>query len=280
MELQFYENSYPKVGQLVMCIVKSIDDNSITVELLEYNNLQGMILISELTRRRIRSIKQITEVGKFEVAVVTKIDIDTNCIDLSKKATSPEEITICQNNYNKAKIINNIAKYFAEVNNLNVLKFYQNIIWPLYKKYVHCYEAFKLLLDGFDIFTDLIIEDQIKIILTEYILKKMKNQDSKIYAKIDLKCFEYEGIDAIKNALILGLQKCNNFKIIYLAAPEYLLCYQSNDLQKGISVLNDIIKIIKDSIEKNGGNLIVTEDPKVLSNNDLKNLMEKAEEIF
>lgn len=278
MEFQFYEESYPKVGQVVMCIVKSLDDNSITVELLEYNNLQGMILMSELTKRRIRSIKQITEIGKIEAVVVTKIDTNTNCIDLSKKAASLEEITICQNNYNKAKIVNNIVKHFTEVNNLDILQFYQNIIWPLYKKYTHCYEAFKLLIDSFDIFKDLIIEEQIKIILTEYILKKMKIQDSKICAKIDLKCFEYEGIDAIKNSLNLALQKCNNLKIIYLAAPEYLLCYQTNNLEKGIFILNEVIETIRTDIVKNGGSLNVIEDPKVLSNNDLKILIEEAEE--
>lgn len=38
------------------------------VALLEYNNIEGMILLSELSRRRIRSINKLIRVGKQEVS--------------------------------------------------------------------------------------------------------------------------------------------------------------------------------------------------------------------
>jgi hypothetical protein len=37
------------------------------LQLLEYNNIEGMILLSELSRRRIRSINKLLRVGKNEV---------------------------------------------------------------------------------------------------------------------------------------------------------------------------------------------------------------------
>ena len=37
------------------------------VSLLEYDNIEGMILLSELSRRRIRSINKLIRVGKQEV---------------------------------------------------------------------------------------------------------------------------------------------------------------------------------------------------------------------
>jgi translation initiation factor 2 alpha subunit (eIF-2alpha) len=35
------------------------------VQLLEYNNIEGMILLSELTRRRIRSVSKLIKVQNF-----------------------------------------------------------------------------------------------------------------------------------------------------------------------------------------------------------------------
>ena len=43
------------------------------VKLLEYDNIDGMILLSELSRRRIRSIQKLIRVGRNEVVVVLRV---------------------------------------------------------------------------------------------------------------------------------------------------------------------------------------------------------------
>ena len=51
---RFYEQKYPEIDDVVMVNVRSIADMGAYVHLLEYNNIEGMILLSELSRRRIR----------------------------------------------------------------------------------------------------------------------------------------------------------------------------------------------------------------------------------
>lgn len=46
------------------------------VKLLEYDNIDGMILLSELSRRRIRSMQKLVRVGNNEVVVVIRVDKD------------------------------------------------------------------------------------------------------------------------------------------------------------------------------------------------------------
>ena len=46
----------------------------ITITQLEYDNIEGMILLSELSRRRIRSIQKLIRVGRNEVVVVLRVD--------------------------------------------------------------------------------------------------------------------------------------------------------------------------------------------------------------
>ena len=52
------------------------------VKLLEYNNVEGMILMTELSRRRIRSINKLLRVGKQEVVMVLRVDRERGALFL------------------------------------------------------------------------------------------------------------------------------------------------------------------------------------------------------
>jgi len=73
---RFYEKEFPDLEDLVMVNVKSIAEMGAYVQLLEYNNIEGMILLSELSRRRIRSINRLLRVGNNEVVMVIRVDRD------------------------------------------------------------------------------------------------------------------------------------------------------------------------------------------------------------
>jgi len=62
-DCRMYEQKYPEVDDVVMVQVKSIAEMGAYVSLLEYNGIEGMILLSELSRRRIRSITKLIKVG-------------------------------------------------------------------------------------------------------------------------------------------------------------------------------------------------------------------------
>jgi len=61
-DCRMYEAKFPEVDDVVMVQVKSIAEMGAYVSLLEYNNIEGMILLSELSRRRIRSITKLIKV--------------------------------------------------------------------------------------------------------------------------------------------------------------------------------------------------------------------------
>ena len=182
-----------------------------------------MILLSELSRRRIRSIQKLIRVGRNEVVVVLRVDKEkgaflvlqlphiTRCttssclsllplragyIDLSKRRVSPEDITKCEERYMKSKTVASIMRHVAsKVPSVNgevlegeqakqaeaeaaetkrarraakkegheedvadenqggganeearLEQLYEEIAWPLGRKYGHPYDAFKLAL--------------------------------------------------------------------------------------------------------------------------------------
>lgn len=71
---RFYKHRYPKQEDVVMVNVRSIAEMGAYVTLLEYNNIEGMIMLSELSRRRIRSINKLVRIGRNECVVVIRVD--------------------------------------------------------------------------------------------------------------------------------------------------------------------------------------------------------------
>jgi len=64
-DCRMYESKYPDVDDVVMVQVKSIAEMGAYVSLLEYNGIEGMILLSELSRRRIRSITKLIKARTY-----------------------------------------------------------------------------------------------------------------------------------------------------------------------------------------------------------------------
>ena len=76
LSCRFYKQIYPETDDVVMVNVRSIAEMGAYVHLLEYKNIEGMILLSELSRRRIRSINKLIRVGRNECVVVIRVDKD------------------------------------------------------------------------------------------------------------------------------------------------------------------------------------------------------------
>jgi translation initiation factor 2 subunit 1 len=69
-------------------------------------------------------------------------------IDLSKRRVDPEDVCKCEERYNKAKAVHSVLRHVAEVKKKNLEYLYQTIGWPLYKRYGHAYDAFKIAMSG------------------------------------------------------------------------------------------------------------------------------------
>jgi len=65
-------------------------------------------------------------------------------IDLSKRRVSAEDVVKCEERYNKSKAVHSIMRHVAEKTEKDLEEINDMIAWPLYDKYGHAYEAFKL----------------------------------------------------------------------------------------------------------------------------------------
>jgi len=142
MNCRMYEGEFPEIDDVVMVQVTSIAEMGAYVRLLEYNNTEGMILLSEVSRRRIRSINKLIRVGRQEVCMVLRVDQEKGYIDLSKRRVSPEDVQKCEERFQRSKAVHSIVRHVSDIVHLDMEAVYRTSTWPLYLKFGHAYEAF------------------------------------------------------------------------------------------------------------------------------------------
>jgi len=290
LSCRFYQQKYPAVDDVVMVTVKSIAELGAYVELLEYNNIQGMILLSELSRRRIRSMNKLIRIGNTEPVVVIRVDEEKGYIDLSKRRVGKEDIQKCNEKFSKAKNVNSILRHIGELlgykEDEEFEALYQQTAWFLEEKYknaVSAYDIFKEAVTDNSILAECGLSEEAQKVLIEQLQMKLQPQAVKIRADIDCFCYEYEGIDAVKAALREGLALGSEeipIKINLVSSPHFVVTTQTTEMQDGVKRVEAAIEAIRASIEKAGGVLKVKMAPKVVTavdDADLNRMMEVAE---
>jgi len=285
LQCRMYESVYPEVNDLVMVTVQQIADMGAYVTLNEYNNLEGMVLLSELSRRRIRSVQRLIRVGKCEVVVVLRVDKEKGYIDLSKRRVTPEEVEKFEEKYNKSKAVHSILRHVAEKRDMGLEELYTAVGWPLYRKHGHAYDAFKAALgDAEGVFPVASMDASLRQDLLSIIVRRLTPQRMKIRADIEVACFGYEGVDAVKMALAAG-EVCSTeevpIKVKLVAPPLYVLLTTCMDRQRGLEVMQRALDAIEAAIRPvPGGQMVVKMKPKAVSESEdkeLADMMKKAE---
>ncbi|KAH9702638.1 eukaryotic translation initiation factor 2 subunit alpha-like [Citrus sinensis] len=246
LECRMYEARYPEVDMAVMIQVKNIADMGAYVSLLEYNNIEGMILFSELSRRRIRSVSSLIKVGRIEPVMVLRVDKEKGYIDLSKRRVSEEDIQACEERYNKSKLVHSIMRHVAETLGIDLEAFKIIVTDPDSVLNSLTREVKEIGPDGQEV-TKVIpaVTEEVKDALVKNIRRRMTPQPLKIRADVEMKCFQFDGVLHIKDAMRKAEAAGNNdcpVKIKLVAPPLYVLTTQTLDKVSTTSfVLEDIL---------------------------------------
>jgi translation initiation factor 2 subunit 1 len=216
----------------------------------------------------------------------------TGYIDLSKRRVSPEDITKCEERYNKSRTVHSILRHVAEKTEIPLETLYETIGWPLNKRFGHALDAFRLSITNPDVWADVQAPSTAAMDeLQSYIKTRLTPQPTKIRSDIEVTCFGYEGIDAIKKALKAAEQTTRpppagvaeddtEIKVKLVAPPLYVLSCNTIDKNHGIALLEDAINTMTADIRASGGDCVVKMAPKAVDKTDdaeLQALMEKRE---
>ncbi len=231
--MKFYSNKIlPKLNEYV--IVKIIGHNNTTgilCQLLEYNNLDALILATEISKYKI-NIEKKFPINKEVICFVYSIDSNKNHINLSVKNISKDESDEILLNYkNKIMIYNFINKILSK-------KYDSIILEEIICKY------FDLNLNyTFDDFLNNI--DNLTNIFDSYIINLFKSKLIKTNMELELKF----NLHYLENNFTEIIKKFNK-NIKYISPGEYCIRLEfdnSNEEKyenKFLEYSNEIIKLL------------------------------------
>lgn len=260
---RFYPNEYPKVGDIVVVKLEELTDIGVRVSLLEYGGLEGSIMLTELSRKRFRSIRRIIKIGETDVVEVIGVEPAKGIIDLSKKAIiTDQERAEALRKYNERSRVHSIvlelARQMTKQQDNQQTDASSKIVEQVYREFIwdqldDPYQYFKE-------YADRKPEEQIEPVIPEeyrllekIIVKRMKSKKQRIRAEVTINCYAPNGIDRIIEALEAGTKISNQIKITYQRAPIYELSLETNQLDQGIQILEECFSVIQTKIQELGG---------------------------
>ncbi|KAA0150536.1 hypothetical protein FNF27_03984 [Cafeteria roenbergensis] len=270
---RFYPKEAPDEEELCMVKVRRVAEMGAYVDLLEFEDREGMVLLSELSRRRIRSIKKLIGEGKMEVCMVIRVNEEAGYIDLSKRRVDPEDRIEYESFYNRAVVVQNTMRKIvkdtfdpaAHEDGFNPLRsICERLSWRLYKEYPHAIDGLTAiardpaLLDGYD------LTEPEKASLLDQLARKSKAVATKVRTDVQVTCFGYEGVVAIREALGKAHDESTEefpMSITNVAPPVYAITTVTADVDGGIEALNRATEAARAAVVKYGGNLVVISKP-------------------
>ena len=155
-------------------------------------------------------------------------------------------------------MIDGIIKLLSIKTKKPLLYLYENIVWPLYKMSKNPYILFELILTESKKLKKINLDYDIYEELIKIINFRMAQKSLKIKSYFKLTCFNFYGIDAIKESLLNGEKKGTQnipikFKIV--ASPIYECCINTtidNQLE-AIGIMDEALLEVKNTITMKGG---------------------------
>lgn len=260
----WYRNKYPCVGDFVKCKIKYVDEISVLVSLVEYNDIEACILLTNLSRKKSKSAIHV-RIGKLETAEVERIDIVKKYIDLNKVYKVDGPVAIYEEEYNNAKKCNSILEKLSRKTNISLSDIYSEL-WDLIdlSEYQTMHELFSNIINNHTIVDQLFTNcKDARDMLCKYIEKEYSPKIYEIRASISITCFSKYGAEGIRNVgkemnILYPMTSCKRSSDLYF----YIT---TNSIDPNLDVLNQYIIEFKNKMNKIGGDVAIIKYPEIIN---------------
>jgi translation initiation factor 2 subunit 1 len=220
----------PSLGELVVCKIKKINPNSGFAKLEEYENLEGMIHISEVSSGWVRDIRSFIKPEQMVIAKVIRID-DMNRISLSLKRVDERQENEKLKEYKLNQRAEKMLQLAAARQKKTLEQAYEEIGYLILESMGSLYVGFKTALQAPEQLKKRGIPDMWIKIMKEIAEKSIEQKDFEFKAKLMVKSSAGDGIKKIRETLksveLMGLE------VHYITAPEYSIKFRTKNAKKG-----------------------------------------------
>ena len=271
-ECRIKENEYPEEGEIVVARTTSTDGDILNMKLTEYGDIPGLVLSSELSKKRIRSMHQITKVGNAEVCQVLKVDRARGYIDLSLRSVGEREKRMCLENAGKNKLAYQIMLKAARLAGVPVKRIYEEVGYERARKHGTLYSYLACAKDDPELLAG---DEKYGKYFAQVLEEQFKPSSFKV--RIDLDVTDaIGGVASIKAAFRQASSLDGTLEIVLLRSPTYSITKIGDSKNESFDVVNRASELVKEYIEKHGGTFSVASPAKVYGEKNKHMLLDES----
>jgi translation initiation factor 2 subunit 1 len=252
---------YPKINEFAVCKVNKITNYGVFVELLEYDNIEGFIHISQVSSTWIKNIHNHVKPNQVRVAKVLSVDESKHHVDLSFNRVSNADEKRKISDYRLFKRSQSLLQIIAKELNISDDVAWEEIAEPILSVDDSLYSGFvNILKYGVEICPKLKTKYVSK--LKEVLSKNITIKDKFITGVIETNSDKENGCKIIKNNLEKSIKEHSNAKIKYIGPGKYELVVSAIDYKNAIKDFKKISELITKNLKGCNLNIIKSDKKK------------------
>jgi len=247
----YKKQGLPEKNDLVICTIKEATPSSVFVILDEYDKLEGMIHVSEITRRWVRGMKTYLKAGMKLVCQVMDVDRVKKFVNVSSRRVGAGQQRNKMAEWSNEKKADDILEIFAKQNGMTSKAVYDAIGNKGIQKYNLLYPFLKeVAAQGEARLAELGVDKKLAGQFVEFVQKRIVPPKAQIDANLMLVTNASNGVELVKKIIneVKDAAKKGGAEmdVKYLGAPNYKLTLISKNFKK----LEETFKTISDYIVK------------------------------
>jgi translation initiation factor 2 subunit 1 len=248
------QSEFPEESELVVCTVQSVKNFGAFVSLDEYGGKEGFIHIRDVATGWVKYIRDYVREGQKIVCKVLGVDSSKGHIDLSLKSVNEhqkrEKIQQWKNENKADKLIEIVAERMG----IKKGECYEIFGYDLIDTYGSLFGAFETIAAH----PQSLEEEGLSGDWTKLFIEVAKENVTPSYVQIDgymeMTCFQSDGVDRIKDALIAGIVSSKEqVRIQYIGAPKYRVVVAAADYKTAEEEMKSVTTSIISSLQSCGG---------------------------
>ncbi len=213
---------YPKINELVICKVTKITNYGVFVELLEYNNIEGFIHISQVSSTWIKNIHNHVKLNQIRASKVLHVDVSKNQVDLSFNRVAAVDEKRKISDYRLFKRAQGILVTIAKQLEIDSDELWEKIAEPLLEVENNLYTGFvNLIKYGPEKYSDL--DEKLTPKVIDILSKNITIKEKIITGVLKVSCLKEDGAKIIREGCTASLKNKKNVSMIYVGPGRFAI---------------------------------------------------------
>jgi len=239
---------YPQINEVVICKIIKITDFGVFAELLEFENAESFIHISQVSSTWVKNIHNHVKINQIKAARVLKVDESKRQIDLSFSRVTDQDEKRKVSDYRLFLRAQGLLNVVAKENNISQDDVWQNVAEPIFEKESSLYKGFvNIIKYGIK---DYAINKEYAEKLISVLSKNITIKDKEISGVLKITSNKENGVELIKNALLKIEKKYSQSKLFYFGPGKYELKVTSKDYKLASKYFDNVTDELSSLLKK------------------------------